>query len=118
MLTFMLKMRKELKIPLTNVNIGREGFIIMGGIWLEANIPALVAFRVKEGLSQRQLAKKCGVHYSTISLIEQGKRNPSPALGKKIARVLQVPQEAIFFSHYVDECYQLAAQANSGEGES
>jgi len=78
----------------------------MGGVWLETNIAALVAFRSKEGLSQRELAKRCGIHYSTISLIEKGKRNPSPKVGNEIAEVLQVPRSAIFFDHYVDECNQ------------
>lgn len=97
-------------MALTNARVVSEihdhGAGERGVYWLEANRPALTAIRVKEGLSQRELAKKCKVHYSMISRIEKGERNPSPKLGKQIAKVLQVPEEAIFFGHYVEDAQQ------------
>ena len=72
--------------------------------WLETNIPAMIAIRRAQGLSQRELAKLAGIHYSTISLIEKGNRNPSDKVGNKIAKALDVPRAAIFFTRSDDIC--------------
>jgi DNA-binding XRE family transcriptional regulator len=81
-------------------------------MWLETNKAALKAFRVKAGFSQREMAKKLGVAHTTIMRIENGDRNASPKLGKKIAKFLQVPMEAIFFIQYDAEW-----QKHDAEGE-
>ncbi|MGM0983846.1 MAG: cupin domain-containing protein [Pseudomonadota bacterium] len=44
----------------------------------------LRALRTFKGISQRELAKRCGVTHSSLSLIEQGKVSPSVSSLKKI----------------------------------
>ncbi|MBB3189736.1 transcriptional regulator with XRE-family HTH domain [Halomonas cerina] len=44
----------------------------------------LRALRNLKGISQRELAKRCGVTHSSLSLIEQGKVSPSVSSLKKI----------------------------------
>ncbi len=44
----------------------------------------LRALRSLRGISQRELAKRCGVTHSSLSLIEQGKVSPSVSSLKKI----------------------------------
>lgn len=44
----------------------------------------LRALRTLRGISQRELAKRCGVTHSSLSLIEQGKVSPSVSSLKKI----------------------------------
>lgn len=46
--------------------------------------PRLRALRTLKGISQRELAKRCGVTHSSLSLIEQGKVSPSVSSLKKI----------------------------------
>lgn len=46
--------------------------------------------------SMRELARQTGVSESTISRIVSGKRNPSSALCRKMAKVLRVPPERVF----------------------
>ena len=51
---------------------------------------ALRKIRLKNGLSQGDIAKKLGVHRSHISGLERGKRNPSLLTIKKMAQTLGV----------------------------
>lgn len=44
--------------------------------------------RTKKGLSQNQVANQIEVSQQMYNYIENGKRNPSPKLAKKIADVL------------------------------
>ncbi len=44
----------------------------------------LRALRTLRGISQRELAKRCGVTHSSLSLIEQGKVSPSVSSLSKI----------------------------------
>jgi len=67
---------------------------------VETNRWALQAFRVKAGLSQRELAEKLGVAHTTIMRLENGQRGASPKMGRKIADFFGVPLETIFFIHY------------------
>nr|DAZ26614.1 MAG TPA: Helix-turn-helix XRE-family like protein [Caudoviricetes sp.] len=48
----------------------------------------LIKFRERKGLSQSKIAKEIGVSQQMYNYIENGKRNPSPKLAKKIADVL------------------------------
>ena len=75
----------------------------MRGTWLETNIPALIVLRMKSGYSQRGFSQALGVAHTTIMRIERGDRNASPKLGKKIADLLGIPMEAIFFIHVNSE---------------
>jgi len=52
--------------------------------------------RVAKGLTQEQLASKCGVIRQTISEIECGRNNPSIYLAKKIAEVLDLDWTKFF----------------------
>jgi transcriptional regulator with XRE-family HTH domain len=51
----------------------------------------LKKLRINAGLTQEELAKKGGVTYAYISMLESGaKKNPSLALVKKLAKALKV----------------------------
>lgn len=52
--------------------------------------------RIIAGLSMSGLAQKTRLNQATISYIESGKRNPSPATAKKICDVLKQPFENLF----------------------
>lgn len=53
--------------------------------------------RKELGLSQEELARRCGVTRQTINAIENNKYDPSLALAFHLARELQTPLEALFF---------------------
>lgn len=48
------------------------------------------------GLSQEELAKKCGVSRQTINAIENDKYDPTLALALNLARELHVTVEELF----------------------
>lgn len=51
----------------------------------------LKRLRIKAGLTQDELARKAGVTYAYISMLESGtKKNPSLMLVKKLAKALGV----------------------------
>ncbi|GHC19951.1 cupin domain-containing protein [Aidingimonas halophila] len=50
----------------------------------------LRALRTMRGISQRELAKRCGVTHSSLSLIEQGKVSPSVSSLKKILDAIPI----------------------------
>ena len=52
--------------------------------------------RARLGINQAQMGKLAGVSRQTISLIERGDYSPSVTLALKIAKVFEVPVEAIF----------------------
>ena len=52
--------------------------------------------RREQGLSQEELARRCGVSRQTISLIERGDYSPSVTLALKLAKIFQVKVEDIF----------------------
>jgi len=53
--------------------------------------------RLREGISQQELAKAVGVTRQTILAIEKGNRNPSLALALLIAREIKRPLEELFW---------------------
>ncbi len=55
----------------------------------------LSAARLKENLSQAQLAEKLGIRQNMISDYERGKRKLSPAMAKRIAEILGIKVERI-----------------------
>lgn len=48
------------------------------------------------GLSQEELAKKCGVTRQTINAIENNKYDPTLALAFKLAKKLEVTVDELF----------------------
>ena len=53
--------------------------------------------RVEKGLSQQELADLCDVTRQTIGLIEKGKYNPTLNLCIKLARVLNLTLNDLFW---------------------
>ena len=51
-------------------------------------INAIIQARTEQGMTQSELAKKCGTRQSNISRLESGKANPTLSLLKKIADAL------------------------------
>lgn len=54
-------------------------------------------YRERLGLTQGELALKCGVRRETIVNLERGKYNPSLKLALKVCAVLQARVEDIFW---------------------
>lgn len=54
-------------------------------------------YRERLGLTQGELASKCGVRRETIVNLERGKYNPSLKLALKICAVLQARVEDLFW---------------------
>ena len=52
--------------------------------------------RKELGLSQEELAKKCGVSRQTVNAIENNKYDPTLALAFGLARELQVTVDELF----------------------
>lgn len=52
--------------------------------------------RIKKKMTQEDLATKVGVTRQTISMIEQGRNEPSVALAKKIGEVLKIRWYKLF----------------------
>lgn len=50
-----------------------------------AVIKAMVDARISQNLTQKELAKRTGIHQSDISKLENGTRNPSINLLKRLA---------------------------------
>jgi putative transcriptional regulator len=57
----------------------------------------LPELRARYRLTQQDLAQRVGVTRQTIIAIEKGQYNPSTMLALKLARVLQVPVEQLFW---------------------
>lgn len=54
-------------------------------------------FRLREGITQADLAQKAGVRRETIVFLEKGKYNPSLRLAHHIACILHASIEELFF---------------------
>ena len=54
--------------------------------------------RKELGLSQEELAKKCGVSRQTVNAIENNKNDPTLALAFALAKELQVTVDELFTS--------------------
>ena len=52
---------------------------------------------IKQGFTQRKLAKEAGCSQTTISLIAKGERNPSAKVAVDICKVLNIGFDTIFF---------------------
>ena len=51
------------------------------------------------GISQEELAKKCGVSRQTVNAIENNKYYPTLALAFRLARELRVTVDGLFVFH-------------------
>lgn len=65
-------------------------------------MPERLGNRIKEkrgelGLTQAELAARCGVTRKTVNTIENGVFTPSALLAIKLARSLSVPVEELFW---------------------
>ena len=56
----------------------------------------LPLLRADRGLSRADLAAALGIHYQTVGYIERGEYAPSLHLALRIARLFELPVEAIF----------------------
>lgn len=56
----------------------------------------LAVLRADRGLSRRGLADAIGVHYQTVGYLERGEYKPSLVMALRIARLFNVPVEAVF----------------------
>jgi DNA-binding XRE family transcriptional regulator len=56
----------------------------------------LPLLRANRGLSRGELAEALGIHYQTIGYIERGEYSPSLHLALRIARLFDLPVEAVF----------------------
>lgn len=54
------------------------------------------ALRKERGVSQEDLARRCGVSRQTINAIENNKYDPTLGLAMRLARLLKTPVEDIF----------------------
>ncbi|MGF6990382.1 DNA-binding XRE family transcriptional regulator [Lachnospiraceae bacterium PM6-15] len=59
----------------------------------------LATLRKEKDMSQRDLAKELELSPGAIGMYESGKRNPSLAMAKKIAKIFNVSVESISFSN-------------------
>lgn len=59
-------------------------------------------YREYHGLSQRELARRCGTGHATISEIEAGERLPNVVLGIRIAKALHTTAEELFWDKEED----------------
>ena len=56
----------------------------------------LPLLRADRGMSRTDLAQALGIHYQTVGYIERGEYAPSLHLALRIARLFELPVEAIF----------------------
>lgn len=53
--------------------------------------------RKEKGISQEDLAKRCGVSRQTVNAIENNKYDPTLSLAFRLSRELGVPVDGLFF---------------------
>ena len=62
---------------------------------IKVNGEALKTIRERSGYGQTEFAAMVGIDRAYLSHIEAGRRNPSPAVAKRIAGTLKMPLAAI-----------------------
>lgn len=55
------------------------------------------ALRKERGISQEDLARRCGVSRQTINAIENNKYDPTLSLAVRLARELETTVDGLFF---------------------
>lgn len=53
-------------------------------------------YRVEKGFSQESFSEKTQLDRTYISGLERGKRNPSYLIIKRMAKVLEIPEQKLF----------------------
>jgi len=72
---------------------------------------AVRVFRENQGLSQEELAPKCGLHRTYISEIERGQKAVTLRTLRLLAQALQVePERLIWFSQEIDSIRKKARE--------
>ena len=61
----------------------------------DLNGTAVKALREAFGISQGDLAERCGIASSYLCNLERGRRQPSPMVARRIAGALGVPLDAV-----------------------
>jgi putative transcriptional regulator len=64
--------------------------------------PKLKLFRIRDQLTQEDLANRLGVTRQTINAVEQGKYQPSLYLAFQCAKLFGVPVEDLFSFEHID----------------
>jgi putative transcriptional regulator len=75
----------------------------------------IALFRAEAAMSRRELADAVGVNPQTIGYLERGDYAPSLELGMKIARVFEVPVEALFSFEPFEPVWRAMQRAERGE---
>ena len=63
---------------------------------IKTDCSILTELKIKKGISGVDFARGVGITRLGVYTIENGRVNPSPALAKKIAEILEVPFDNIF----------------------
>ena len=64
---------------------------------------AIKALRAKKGMTQEQLAARCGMSITGGSLIEMGKRTPSTATIEQLCKAFDIPVTYLFLQTIEEE---------------
>lgn len=59
---------------------------------------AIRTLRLKQGMSQRELAEKCGMSVNGVSLLETGRRFPPKATVERLCRAFGIPQSYLMLA--------------------
>ena len=62
----------------------------------DENMLNIKELRTARGLTQEQLASKCGVQRTTITMIELGENKPSIELAKKLGAIFEIALSDFF----------------------
>jgi ribosome-binding protein aMBF1 (putative translation factor) len=62
----------------------------------------LAGARLKAGFTQAQLAEKLGIRQNMVSDYEHGRRTVSPAMAKRLSKVLKVREERLSYGGEVE----------------
>jgi transcriptional regulator with XRE-family HTH domain len=68
-----------------------------GRLFSAGELPGLFIQRVRlaKGLSLKRLSRLTGIHYTSISQIENGKENAGPERLRRIAEALEIPEDEL-----------------------
>jgi len=59
---------------------------------------AIRTLRLKQGMSQRELAAKCGMSVNGVSLLETGRRFPPKATVERVCQAFGIPQSYLMLA--------------------
>src|SRR5688572_31274911 len=70
------------------------------------------ALRESLSLKQEELARRCGISVSFVSLLERGERSPSYETLLLVAKALEVPVQELFRDRSEEHTSELQSQSN------